>query len=72
MTDREQRLFDALKRIAAYMTPDQLRRKSERLYGLGYEEVLEMTYENVLQEARNATRGMRRPRAAAPAAGGGK
>lgn len=58
----EQRYFDVLKRIAVgYHTTDQLRRQAERKYGLGYEEALEMAYENIQQEAKEAVRGKRRP-----------
>lgn len=53
--------FDALKRIQQYSTVEQLRRNSERQYGLPFEEALEYAYENLIQEARNATRGQRRP-----------
>lgn len=56
--------FDALKTITAYMSPDQLRRVSEKKYGLDGEEAIEMAYENVLQTAKDAIKGMRRPRAA--------
>ncbi len=59
--EREQRLFDALKRISQYDVPDRLRRSCEKSYGLSYEETLEMAYDNVLIEAKNAIRGMRRP-----------
>lgn len=59
----ERRYFDALKRIAAYMSPDQLRRKSESEYGLPYEEALEYAYENIVSEARGAVKGKRAPRA---------
>jgi len=58
---REQKFYDALKRITAYATPDKLRRTAEKQYGLEPEEAIEMAYENVLQEARNAIKGMRRP-----------
>lgn len=58
---REQHLYDALKRITRYMTPDQLRKRAEKLYGLPPEEAIEMAYENVLEEARTAIKGMRRP-----------
>lgn len=60
----ELRYFDALKRIAAYETPDQLRRGASREkpeWGIGFEEALEYAYENVLDEARRATKGRRRP-----------
>lgn len=55
--------FTVLKKIAkAYQTTDQLRRNSEREYGLAFEEALEMAYENIQAEAANATRGKRRPK----------
>lgn len=74
MSTREQRLYDALKRITAYMPPEKLRRQAERQYGLEPDEAIEMAYENVLQEAKNAIKGMRRPVAAppSPASGGAK
>lgn len=59
--EREQRLYDALKRIASYTPPEKLRKHSQRVYGLDGEEAIEMAYENVIQEAKNATKGMRRP-----------
>ena len=55
--------YDALKRIASYTPPDRMRRDNERGrgYGLGADEEIEMAYENVIQEAKNAIRGKRRP-----------
>lgn len=61
--EREQKLYDALKRIAAYAPPENLRKHSERVYGLEGDEAIEMAYENVIQEAKNAIKGMRRPTA---------
>lgn len=61
----EQRYFDALKRIAAYQSPESLRRgaeKKEPEWGIPYEEALEYAYENVLFEARQATKNRRRPK----------
>ena len=58
---REQRLFDALKRIASYHSTASLKHSSERLYGLESNEALEYAYDNVLLEAKQAIRGMRRP-----------
>ncbi|QRF55345.1 hypothetical protein [Variovorax paradoxus] len=76
MTDRElaEKLYTALKRITAYMPPDKLAAVCQRRYALEYEEALEMAYENVLSEAANAIRGVRRPRVtrAAAAIGEGK
>jgi hypothetical protein len=63
MSALEQRLYDALKLITRYEPPDKLRRIAERRYGLTGEEAIEMAYENVLFEARNAVLGMRRPKA---------
>lgn len=55
------RMLAALKTIATgYQTPDQLRRNSEKDYGLGYEETLEMAYENIQQLAKEASKGVRR------------
>lgn len=59
--EREQKLYDALKRIGSYTPPEKLRRTSERTYGLEGDEAIEMAYENVIQEAKNALRGMKRP-----------
>lgn len=55
------RMYDALITIAnGYQTPDQLKRNSKNQYGLGYEETLEMAYENIQQLAKEATRHVRR------------
>ena len=63
----EQRYYDALKRIAkAYMTTEQLQRRAEKMYGVSYHEALEMTYDNIQQEAIDAIRGKRRPKTPAP------
>lgn len=58
---RDQKLYDALKRIGSYMLPEKLRKNSQRLYGLDGDEAIEMAYENVIQEAKIAIRGMKRP-----------
>lgn len=65
MSDRELRMYAALKRITQYMPPKRLRAVAEKQYGLEPEEAIEMAYENVLQEAKNAIKGMRAPGAAA-------
>lgn len=58
----EQAYFDALKAISReFQTPAQLRRNAELHYGLPYEEVLEMSYENMQAIAKQAIRGKRRP-----------
>ena len=60
--DRIAHLAQALHRIRSYMTPEQLRKRCDREYGLQYEEALEMAYENVIGEAASALKGMRRLR----------
>ena len=62
---RERKLYDALKRIASYDPPERIRRAAEspRGYmGLEADEAIEMAYENVINEAASAIRGMRRPK----------
>lgn len=66
MTSDAQRYFDALKRITAYMEPEQLRKRSLKMYGIEPEEAIEFAYENVLAEAKAAIRGKRRPLVATP------
>ena len=58
-TPLELRLHAALKRIASYDPPERLARRSEKDYGLSPEEAIEMAYENVIQEAKNAIKGVR-------------
>lgn len=59
--------FDTLKRIASYQSPEKLRRNAIRQYGLTAEEAIEMAYENVIEEARRAVKGKRRPAPVVPA-----
>ena len=61
--DYEARFHSALKEIASYMTTGQLRRESEKRYGLPYEEGLEAAYENVVGTAKWALKGYRKPMA---------
>jgi hypothetical protein len=53
-----------LRRIAhGYMTPAQIRRDAGRdCSALDYAEYLEMSYENIQQEAKNALKGVRLPK----------
>lgn len=61
MTPKTQiRLYDALKRIASYDSPERVRRDAEPM-GLDENEAVEMAYENVIEEARSAIKGARRP-----------
>ena len=59
---REQRLFDALRRISQYESPERLRRNADKDYGLSGEEAIEMAYDNVRAEAKRAIHGQRRPK----------
>lgn len=59
-TPLEVKLHAALRRIAkSYQTPAQLRRNSEKEFGLDYEEALEYAYENIQAEAAAAIKGVR-------------
>lgn len=42
-----------------YQTPKQLRRDSEGQYGLDFEEAIEMSYENIQNEASFCVKGIR-------------
>lgn len=54
------KMLQALRAIAKdYQTPDQIRRNCEKQYGLGYEETLEMSYENIQLTAKIASKGVR-------------
>lgn len=67
---REQfnRMRDCLRRIGHnYQTTEQLRRDSGDDYGLDYDEALEMSYDNIQQEARNAVCGVREIKPPMPA-----
>lgn len=58
-TPLEIKLYDALKRIASYDSPEKLARRSEKEYGLAPEDAIEMAYDSVLQDAKNAVKGVR-------------
>ncbi|OMW45738.1 hypothetical protein AQ808_23990 [Burkholderia pseudomallei] len=62
MTDLELRLYIALKRITCYDPPARLRKRAEKDYGLSGDEAIEYAYENIQQEARDAIKGVRRPK----------
>ncbi len=54
------KMLATLKRISKdYQTADQLRRGSEKQYGLAYEEAMEMAYENIQGEAVTAAKGLK-------------
>lgn len=58
--DQFNRMRDALKAIATkYATPDRLRDQAMKEYGLDFEEVIEMAYQNIQAEAAHAVKGVR-------------
>lgn len=53
-------MYSTLKRIAkGYQTPDKLRKRADKQYGLDFEEALEMSYENIQEEAKKAVKGVK-------------
>ncbi len=59
-TPLEIKLFDALKRISLYDSPERLHCRSAKDWGLDdASEAIEYAYENVLSEAKAAIRGVR-------------
>lgn len=59
---KEQRYYDALRFIASYESPERLKRNADKDYGLEPHEAIEMAYDNVLDAAKRAIKGMRRPK----------
>lgn len=64
MSDKQKQQFNsmlyALKTIAKdYSTPKQLRKSSEKDFGIDYEEALEMAYENIQILAQKVTKGVK-------------
>lgn len=58
--DQFNRMLATLKRIASdYMTPAQHRKGAEKCFGLSPAESMEYAYENIQQEAKLATRGVK-------------
>jgi hypothetical protein len=54
------KMYSTLKKISKeYMTPEQLRKKSEKMYGLEFEECIEMVYENIQGDAKYAIQNVR-------------
>lgn len=55
------RMLDTLKKISKdYMTTEQLRSKSEKMYGLEFEECIEMVYDNIQSDAQSACKNVKR------------
>lgn len=62
-TPLEFRLYEALRKIAReYETASRLLKNGEKRWGVSGEEVLEMAYENIQQEAHIAIKGVRVPK----------
>lgn len=54
------RMREVLKQIAnGYMTPEKLRKDSEKEYGIDFYEALEMSYDNIQNDAQYAVRGVK-------------
>lgn len=51
LKDKNKELIEALNRISAYQSIETLQKDSEKDWGLEYEEALEMSYENMQNEA---------------------
>lgn len=58
--DYESVFAGALRRILAYDSPAKMRRDCGRDWGLAFDEALEMAYENIKAEAKQALSGYRR------------
>ena len=61
LQDERDRFWRALHTISKYVPPRELETKSGRLYGLPPDEAIEYAYENVLEAARAAIKGTRKP-----------
>lgn len=63
ITERQKQQFnkmlDTLRRIKYYQSTSQLRRDSEKDWGLEYTDALEMAYENIQQEASISCKGIK-------------
>ena len=61
LLEERDRFWRALHTISKYMPPRELETKSERVYGLRPDEATEYAYENVLNTAKGAIKGTRKP-----------
>lgn len=64
MTDKRKEQFNRMRSTLllisrGYQAPAQILRTSEKGYGLEYTEALEMAYENIQSEAKDAVKGVR-------------
>lgn len=59
--ENHNRMIDTLKKIGLkYQTPAQLRKSAEKQYGLSFKDALEMSYENIQEEAKDSIRGLKK------------
>lgn len=61
LLEERDRFWRALHTISKYMPPRELETKSERVYGLPPDEATGYAYVNVLNTAKGAIKGTRRP-----------
>lgn len=61
LQDERDLFWRTLHTISKHMSPRELQTKSERVYGLPPDEATESAYENVLEAARAAIKGTRKP-----------
>ena len=61
LLEERDRFWRALHTISKYMTLQKLKMKSERVYGLPPSEATEYAYENVLNTAKAAIKGTKKP-----------
>lgn len=55
------KMLETLIRISKhYQTSDQIRRDSEKDYGLSFDEAIEYAYDNIQSDAKYACKGVRR------------
>jgi len=53
-------MWNTLKAIQKdYMTPEKIRKESQKMYGLDFEETIEMAYENIQGLAKEVTSKIR-------------
>lgn len=68
MTPKQKQQFNLMRNALLviakdYQTPTQLRKSSDKQYGLDYEEALEMSYENIQNTAAAAVKGIKEAKA---------
>lgn len=63
MTPKQKRDYNRMRlmliRITKYQTPYKMRKDSEKDWGLGFEEAIEMAYENIQSDAKAAIKGVK-------------